>query len=227
MGRIRGSVVVVIAVLATLILAGTVLARSWTPSIPVDAATTVLATTVLTDDFPVQVIGGLSGSAPARSPAGIGCPDLIVRSVGTFYLCWEAYRDANDGDPAQDYYHLRVQGSFGGDPGTGVRWAVLRARLVGKPSNEVFMTWPMDTYDGPCEDVAVDTLIMSSGRQTETICGRTTGSSDASTWTHTATWVCVGCVMPDHDPQALAIDEFIAVPAGTVPTWQILADIGD
>ena len=225
MVRLRGSaVVVVVAVLAVLALTGNALASNWTPTIPSDAATTVLATTVLNGDIPADVIGDFDGQALPRSPAGVGCPDQIVRPIGTFYLCWEAYRDPNDGDLQQDYYHLRVHGSFGADPGSGLRWAVLRARLVGQPSNQVFMTWPDHTYDGPCRKV--DALIMSPGHQTETVCGRTTGSLDAATWTQTATWVCVGCLIPDHDYRAIAIDEFIAVPEGTVPTWQIFADIG-
>ena len=223
MVRLRAAV---IALVAVVLVSGTVISKSWVPAIPADAATTVLATTALTGDIPADILGDFDGTTPPRSPAGVGCPDQIVRPIGTFYLCWEAYRDPNDGDPLQDYYHLRVHGSLGAESGTGLRWAVLRARLVGQPSNQVFMTWPEDTYNGPCHKVDVDALIHSQGHQSETICGRTTGSLDAATWTKTATWVCVGCVLPDRDYQALAIDEFIAVPEGTIPTWQIFADIG-
>ncbi len=226
MSRVRGAIVVIVAVIGVLALTGITIARTWTPTIRADAATTVLATTVLTDDVPIDAFGGFDGSAPAMAPGGIDCPELIVRPEGTFHLCWEVYRDANVGDPDQDYYHFRVHGSFGGETGTGVRWAVLRARLIGQPSNEVFMTWPRGTVDGPCSKVDVDAQIMSSGQQSETICGRTIGWSYPSTWTHTATWVCVGCLIPNQDYHAIAIDEYVAVPEGTVPSWQIFGDIG-
>jgi hypothetical protein len=60
----------------------------------------------------------------------------------------------------------------------------------------------------------------------ETVCGRTTGRIDAATWSQTVTWTCVGCLLPDDLDRAIALDQFVAVPAGTIPRWEIYADLG-
>ena len=108
--------------------------------------------------------------------------------------------------------------------GTGVRWAVLAARLDGTPSNQVFESWPDGPFKGPCRQVEVS--ILPGDPVTETLCGRTIGTTDVETWSHRVTWTCVGCLIPDGVTRAITLYEWLAVPAGTVPTWEIFADLG-
>ena len=138
-------------------------------------------------------------------------------------LCWDAYRDPHDADPAKDYYRLSVRATFGGETGSGARWAILRARLVGSPADGVFETWPDGRYDGPCRQVDARTMFESVP---ETVCGRTVGTTEAP-WTQRATWTCPGCFIPDHADRALTLRQLVAVPEGTVPSWELFADLGD
>src|SRR6478752_5226923 len=64
-------------------------------------------------------------------------------------LCYEVVRVA-DADATSDYYQLRVHGTFGGDTGSGVRWAAVRARLLGTPVNRVLTGEPFGDYEGVC-----------------------------------------------------------------------------
>jgi hypothetical protein len=209
--RLRaGAVVAAIAAIA-LGLSALAVARNWTPSVPTDAGSTLVATTSLSDAAP--------GDAMAD-----GCPDDVTAPAGRIHLCWEAWREAADDDPDQDYYRLRVHGTFGGPVGSGVRWVVLRAKLLDRPSNDVFETWPDGVIEGGCRPEPVD-LTLSKGFD-ETVCGRTTATSDGSDWTQTVAWTCVGCLVPDHDDRAIALDQFVAVPSDTVPRWEIDTHLG-
>ncbi|HET7521636.1 MAG TPA: hypothetical protein VFK61_08910 [Candidatus Limnocylindria bacterium] len=142
-------------------------------------------------------------------------------------LCWQAHRLTNDGDPSQDYYVLEVYGSTGADGASGPRWAVIRAQLIGEPSNRVFDAWPTGTYDGDCQDTAPTGMLL--GTQTlvhTTICGRLEGVAEYATWTHSVTWKCIGCVLPDSRNRALSLFSAVAVPQGTLASWDVYADIG-
>jgi hypothetical protein len=140
-------------------------------------------------------------------------------------LCWDAYRQP-DGDPAKDYYQLRVHGTLSGS-GTGVRWWTVRATLVGhsgQPADGVFSGWPDGTFEGPCQQAA---LPLWSGYATawDTVCGRTTGTFVAP-WGHQATWVCVGCVAADQSDRTVTLYEEVGVVEGSIPAWDIGADFG-
>ncbi len=223
MGRARWTVAIV-AVIAVAGLAGATVVRGWTPSVPDDSAIPLVARTALQGEIAPDATNDVDPETIARSPSGQECLDRIERPAGYLDLCWEAYRDPHDADALQDYYQLRVHGTFGGEGGTGVRWAVARADLVGEPSNDVFDAWPDGVFDGPCKQVDVS---LGPGPVTpETLCGRTTGTTSTGHWSHTVTWTCVGCLFPDHANRAVTLDEFVAVPAGTIPTWEIFADLG-
>ncbi len=86
------------------------------------------------------------------------------------------------------------------------------------------MTWPDGPLDGSCETVPVD-LGLPVPDTGEPICGHITGV-DAGTWGHAATWTCVGCLLPDGRDRALSLYEAVGVPEGTIPSWQIYADVG-
>jgi hypothetical protein len=134
-------------------------------------------------------------------------------------------RDPNDADKDQDYYSLRMHGTLDGANGAGLRWAVIAARLVGQPSNQVFETWPDHTFDDPCQQVDV-TFFGGGPVPPETICGRTKSVVTVADWTQRVSWTCVGCLIAERDARAIALREFIAVAEGTVPTWELFADIG-
>jgi hypothetical protein len=217
-------VIAVVSVIALTFVVGGVLARA-TSGIPADAASTVVARTVLQGEIAPDASEGVDPDTLPRSPVGQECLDVIARPAGPLSLCWEAYREPFDSDPVADYYRLRVYGTFGGEAGTGVRWVVVRARLLGQPSNNVFTAWPDGDYDGSCRQVEVS-LDAGGPPATETLCGQTNGASNLADWSHRVTWNCGGCLFPDHASRAIALYEFVAVPSGTVPDWEIYADLG-
>jgi hypothetical protein len=212
-----GGVVVVVALVGATVLSG------WTPAVPEDGAIPLKMTTALEGPIAADVTDDVDPEAISRSPSGADCSET-VRPAGQLYLCWQAYRDPHDGDPSKDYYLLRVHGTFDGETGTGVRWATVRAQLDGEPAEGVIDVWPEGMTDGACREVDVGFGTGPAG--IETLCGRTTGSTTIGSRSHRVTWTCVGCLLPDHDARAIALREFVAVPAGTIPTWQIFADLG-
>ena len=129
-----------------------------------------------------------------------------------------------DGSPTQDYYALRVYGTFSGEGGTGARWTAVRAKLLGEPSQGAMSAWPDGAYDGPCRDQPVD--VQFSRIASEVVCGMTTGALRSSDWSVIVTWSCTGCIWPDRASRNVALYEFVAVAEGTVPNWEIFADVG-
>lgn len=197
--------VVTVIVVAGLAAAGIVVASGWTPTVPADAASAVIARTA---------VDGRTSS---------GCLDQVERDGGRLDLCWHAYRQ-QDGDPAKDYYLLRVVGTLHGEDG-GVRWSAIRARLVDAPAADaVFDGWPSDTIDGPCEARPIS-VSLGPNPANEEVCGRTSGEF-ISAWNYRVTWTCVGCVVPDRSARPVALYFSVAVPEGRVPNWEIGADFG-
>ncbi len=193
-------------------------------TVPASAGTTLVARTTLAGVPGPDPSEGVDPSGLAPSPAAQVCLSRIERPEGWLDLCWEAFREMGDGSPTQDYYGLRVYGTFSGEGGSGARWTAVRARLLGEPSQNAMSAWPNGTYDGPCQEQPVD--LQLSRIATEMVCGLTTGVLRASDWSVIVTWSCAGCVWPDHSPRNLALYEFVAVPEGTVPNWEIFADVG-
>jgi hypothetical protein len=179
---------------------------------------------VLKGELTPDVAEGVNPETLPRSPNGEACLDPIVRPAGPMSLCWAAYRDPHDADPDKDYYRFRVHGTFGGQSGSGVRWATVRVRLVGEPLDNVFKAWPDSVIEGPCRQL--DVQLGVGPVQQETLCGRTAGASSSEGWSHTVTWTCEVCPDADHADRSIALQEFIGVAAGTVPTWEIFADLG-
>jgi hypothetical protein len=214
-----------VGIVIAVVVAGGMTANRLAPTVPVAAGSTLLGRAVLTGAIAPDASDGAHPGDMTRSPSGQECLERIAARAGPLDLCWQAWRDPYDADPTQDYYRLRVYGTFGGGTGSGVRWAVVRARLVGKPSNQVFNTWPDGIFEGPCTDVTVS---LGGGPQTqETLCGRTTSALTAGeAWSQDVTWTCESCLFPDHASRAIGLQEFVAVPPGTVPTWEIFGDLG-
>lgn len=179
------------------------------PTVPSDAATTAVARAVGTD-----------GSAPAST-----CLPRIEDAAGVMDVCWEAHRDTNETDPQKDYYQLRVWSTFGGDSGSGARWAMLKADLEGTPADRVFTAWPEGDFEGPCRQTEVHLLLLGDPTVAD-VCGHTTGR-DVDSWGHSATWTCESwCLIPSHDDRALSLYVLVGVADGTIPTWDIFAELG-
>ena len=216
-----GSIVVALAVVALL---GANFIGHVQPTVPASAGTTSVGRTTLAGDVAPDPSEGVDPDTLAASPSGQLCLPRIERPEGSIDLCWEAFREMGDGSPTQDYYGLQVYGTFFGEGGTGARWTAVRARLLGEPSNNVLTSWPSGTYDGPCQQQRVDLQLTHVAD--ETLCGLTTGVMNASDWSATVTWSCVGCVLPDKASKGLILYEFVAMPEGTIPNWELFADVG-
>jgi hypothetical protein len=179
------------------------------PTVPPDAATNPIAQAI-----------------PSSETAFASeCVPRIQNATGAMDVCWEAERYSNDADPAKDYYLLHVWSTFGGVTGSGARWAVLKANLVGAPADGVFGAWPDGDFDGSCRQIDV-TLQLAQGPIPVDVCGHTSGS-DTEGWGHRATWTCEGwCLIPGQDDRALNLFVWVGVAEGTIPSWDIYADLG-
>ena len=224
MSRVRGAIVLIVALIGVLALTGITIARNWTASIPADAAASPIARTGLDPGVSTDIVLGAEDTSPGSWIVATACLDRLQRPAGAMDLCWSVMREA-DADPAKDYYSFRLSGSVLGSAGTGTRWAVIRAHFLGQVLDENFMTWPVGQYDGACgEEVA--TQFPDAGAP-ETECGRTVGTSDFGNLSNSARWLCVGCVIPDHGSVPIALHQEVGVPQGKVPNWEIFGDLGD
>lgn len=191
------------------------------PTIPEGAAAAILATATgsgpIDPDIPPD---GEPADGPS-SPSGTGCLDDLARGEGWAHLCWSVDRDPTDADPDRDYYVLRFHGSF-----QGLRWLVLRADLVGPPRDDVYSMWPEQNVHGACQEIPVGLGPMAGSAATETLCGRTEPTFDGGRWLQSVTWTCEQCLLPTGDTKAIALMAWVAVPAGTIAEWDLLADAG-
>jgi hypothetical protein len=213
----------IVAVVGVIALAGAAFANTRAPSVPDEVALPFLARTVLQGEMTPDATEGVNPETLGRTPAGQECI-AIDRPAGPWSICWAGFRYPYDADPSQDYYRFRVYGTFGGETGTGLRWASVLARLVGEPSNRVFETWPTGVYEGPCDQV--DMSIGPGPIEPEVMCGRTMGSAGREPWSYRVTWTCMSCLIPGHEDRSLSLHQWVAVPQGTIPTWEIFADLG-
>jgi hypothetical protein len=91
-------------------------------------------------------------------------------------------------------------------------------------SVELMDSWPTGVFEGACEQVEVS---VGLGPMTpEMLCGRTTATTPIGSSTQRVEWTCTSCLFPDQRTRAIALSEFVAVPAGTLPSWRIFADLG-
>lgn len=199
-------------------------ALRWSPTVPADAAAAPLATTVLTGAIAPDAGEGSDLSLIPRSPAGHECLPRIERSDGYIDACWDAYRHPADSDPAKDYYLLQVFATFGPGSGGSPRWAVLRADLEGVPAGNVLTSWPFGEFDAACQSVPVTLEFADPGTEA-TLCGHI-AALETSEWGRAVRWTCEGCLIPDDLDRSLSLYVAVGVTAGTVPSWDIFADVG-
>ncbi len=202
----RGWLVAGIA--AAAVVLAVVVAVRWVPAVPAGAASVAVARTALA----------------ASTPAGSECLPRIERDAGYLDVCWHAERERADEDPTKDYYRLNVFGTFGAGSSGSPRWARLVADLDGEPADNVLQAWPAGTYDGPCTEQPVDVGPISRG-ETGAICGHLEATEPAA-WASAITWTCRGCLIPDDADRAIDLYVMVGMPEGTIPTWDIYADVG-
>lgn len=218
----RGRVVVVAVGIA--VLAGGYLLFFALP-IPATAAKDPIARTEMSGPIAPDMGTEDGAEVPAVSPSGQRCLDRLVRDAGWADVCWEAYREPRDSDKQKDYYSLRIYGSYQGTGALGIKWLVVKFRLVTPPLSNVFDGWPAGTYDGPCEQQPVSLMIPSTTIYMATICGHTT-SGPGSDWSWTSSWTCSPCRPFDNSARELALYGAAAVAPGVVPAWDIFVDFG-
>ena len=207
---------VVVAVAGVVVLLGG--AR---PAIPAAAAQVPVARTVVSGEIAPDLAEGVDPDTIPVSPFGAACLERIERGDGWADLCWSAWRDPHDSDPAKDYYLFKVHGSF-----EGLRWLVVRSDLVGAPADNVFSAWPEGTFNGACRQVAVHLIVTPAALPSDDLCGRTEGVSSPAQSAHRVVWTCEACLLPDASTKAIALYNVVGVQAGTVPSWDIFADAG-
>lgn len=222
----RNGLLGVVAVVGIALIVVAVIASQWAPTIPPDAASTVVATTDLSGPISPDLTDDTIEETP--TPNAQACLPSIDRAAGPMSLCYAAVRVA-DSDPESDYYQLRVYGTFGGETGSGVRWAVVRARLLGTPANDVFTAAPDGDYVGVCpmeEPLAGTDPAPVEAENTRCRATRTRAGDGPEPWSHQVAWTCTGCLIPDHSDRSIWLTEMVSVPGGTLPAWEILADLG-
>jgi hypothetical protein len=203
------------------VIAGVALG-STTAHVPPDAGSTIVMAAIVQGSPAPDPAADVDPDAPGTPPAGSGCTD-VDRTAGSLHLCWSAYRTVAEADPQADYYLVKLKGTVSGGSGSGIRWLAVSARLDGTPANSVFSGWPTGTIVGACSEQPVDLFLQT--RDMETVCGRTTGVT-GSRFSHTVTWSCEQCLFPTTDAVGIVLYEAVAVPEGTLPGWQIGADLG-
>jgi hypothetical protein len=214
-------------VLAALPVGGAV-AAGWSPTVPDDAGSTLAAQI----DVARLIAPGPTSSKPDEATfAGSECLDRDQRPAGWLDLCWSVVRQP-DGDPDGDYYRFEAHGTFGSeatDPGqpagSGIRWIVLRNRLLTSIVDGVASARPDGVVEG-CQGGDVGELMLLGARSPELPCdGRIIGRADLQT--HTVTWTCVGCLLPDSGDRAIGLSEDVKVGEGLAPAWMVYADFGN
>jgi hypothetical protein len=199
------------ALVVVTVIAGLAADRVWRPAVPDDSS------------LPLIALAALEGESEVNWAAN-ECLDRIERPAGSLDLCWAVTREFDESDSNRDYYDLRVFGSFGLDTGTGIRWVAVRVQPDAAASVELLDSWPTGVFEGECEQMEV---AVGPGPMTpETICGRTAATTRAGSGGRRVDWTCGVCLFPDQRTRAIALYEFVAVPAGTAPAWQIFADLG-
>jgi hypothetical protein len=165
-------------------------------------------------------------------PAPIGpidqeCPRSVDRLVARLDLCYATQAVAPVPGSGRDRILLRVYGSVVADEGPGITGWVVRVRPAGGASPTIDATWPTGTYSGPCRDVTVELPIIDTQVDRHNLCPSTTvivGSSEDAAEV-VMDWACVDCPPPHRTTLEVVLYVLADVAVGTVPAWEIRADV--
>ena len=221
-------VALVVLVVVALIAGGLAYAAIGWPAIPAGTAATRIAVAQDTDAAKVPDPPA-DASDPSDPILASACLDRITRPGGWLDLCWGVSRMTAEVDPAKDYYVLQVKGTLSGNQfPSGLRWAVVRARLdpASDPVEDIG-DWPgPDTFDGPCRDTEI-LLDGPFATIPATVCGRTTGLVDATPGSSSGVaWTCAGCLPALSRTQEILLVSGVTVAEGKTPIWDLYADLG-
>lgn len=215
MGGNRGRGIAGVAIFV-LVIAGAflLLAR---PTIPESALGSPFTRTSLLPPDPSEepIQPGLSGIV------GSDCPARIMSGRFWADLCWLATRQ-EDGDAATDQFTLSVYGTFG----RGARWMVAEARLIeGSPLRDPEGEPQVD--GGGCHVLPAGLLPLPGEIASETLCGRVAAGPGANPGSWRIAWTCEPCWPFDDADRAIGFQTAVTVPEGTLPNWDLAADLGE
>jgi hypothetical protein len=199
-----------------------VLAR---PGVPATAAKAPIVRTEMTGPIAPDMELEDGAEVPAVSPSGQECLQRITLAAGWADVCWEAFREPRESDPQKDYYRLRIYGSYQGTGALGIRWLIVKSRLVEPPLLNVYDGWPSGTYDGSCTEQPVSLMLSPTSPERATVCGHTT-SGPGDDWAWQSTWTCSPCWPFDNMTRELALYGVAGVAPGAVPEWDVFVDFG-
>ena len=165
-----------------------------------------------------------AASTPSGRTTGTGtangCLDRVQRGHGWVDACWATVRVTQEADPVKDYYFVKLFASY-----QGLRWAVFKTDLVGEPGDGGYAMWPYIDLGAECRSMRVDIPPVPE-TPIETLCGPLAVVRDDVTFTHSVTWTCRSCLLPNSDTNATSLYDAVGVPQGTVPAWDLFVDGG-
>jgi hypothetical protein len=203
---------------------------SWIPNVPEQVPGTLVGTAEVHGFNPPDPSDWLPQLVVPRFPNGSGCFDPIVRPAGRLVLCWEGYRDNRERLPGADYYQFRLLATLHST--TPTSWVAIDIKVPGDERTYVGHLWPSGVLDGPCRTTAVEGMnFLTDGDMTNDVaedvaCGRTTAATSDGGRRHWVIWTCAACGADQVSGRPIAIREIVGTREGTVPTWEIYAELG-
>lgn len=202
---------------------------SWTPNVPQQVQGTLVGTAEVHGFNPPDPSDWFPQLVVPRFPDGSGCFDPVVRPAGRLELCWDGYRDNRERLPGADYYQFRLLATLHSTAPTS--WVAITIVPVGERAY-VGHLWPSGVLDGPCRTTAVEGMnFLTDGDMTNDVaedvaCGRTTAATSDAGQRHWVIWTCAGCGADQVSGRQIAIREIVGTREGTVPTWEVYAELG-
>jgi hypothetical protein len=209
MAVVAGLVVVVLGALAVVLFSR--------PEIPAAAPRVVVDRTALASPDPNESLDPSATSWIVQTD----CADRVDRARGYVDLCWVVTRQ-QDVIADRDHYSIAISGTFGGE---SVRWLVVEARPDALAPNGETEGLPEGTATG-CRPVPLGEPLPPGTVAGEELCGRIAGGPGATAGSWRVTWMCEPCLPFDDEDRAFSLRSEIFVPEGTLPNWEILADLG-
>jgi hypothetical protein len=203
---------------------------SWIPNVPEQVPGAMVGTAEVHGFNPPDPSDWLPQLVVPRSPAGSGCFDPVVRPAGRLDLCWEGYRDNRERLPGADYYQFRLLATLHSTAPTS--WVAIAIVAAGDERTYVGHLWPSGVLDGSCRTTAVEGMnFLTDGDMTSDVaedvaCGRTTAATSDRGRRHWVIWTCAACGADEASGRQIAIRDIVGTPEGSVPAWEIHAELG-
>ncbi len=203
---------------------------SWIPNVPEQVRGSLVGTAEVHGFNPPDPSDWFPQLVVPRFPNGSGCFDPVVRPAGRLELCWEGYRDNRERLPGADYYQFRLVATLHST--TPTSWVAIDIIVPGEERTSIRHLWPSGVLDGLCRTTAVEGMnFLTDGDMTNDVaedvaCGRTTAATSDGGRRHWVIWTCAACGADEASGRQIAIREIVGSPEGSVPTWEIYAELG-